>query len=101
MVEEVLEHLFDGLIISTEDDRKEQEEDYSDWLVPDLYLYAKEGVVLDEFHSLQEVPEDLFCHSLRTANSWEADLDHIEELFFTHFTEFVKVQVVYDEFGNY
>ena len=52
MVEEVLEHLFDGFIISTEDDRKEEEEDYSDWLVPDLYLYAKEGVVLDEFHSL-------------------------------------------------
>lgn len=101
MVEEVLEHLFDGFIISTEDDRKEQEEYYSDWLVPDLYLYAKEGVVLDEFHSLQEVPEDLFCHSLRTTDSWEADLDQVEELFFAHFAEFVKAQVVYDEFCNY
>lgn len=99
MVEEILKHLFDGFVISTKDDREEQEEDYSNWLVPDLYFYAEEAVVFDEFHSLEEAPEDLFCHSLRTASSWEADLDHIEELFLAHFTEFIKAQVAYNKFG--
>lgn len=96
-----MDHLFDGFIISTEDDREEEEVNDSHWFVPDLDFYAEEGVVLDELHALEVVPEDVFCHSLRAADSREADLDHVEELFLADFAEFVEVEVVYHEFCYY